>query len=32
VGLALDEDNQGDLTEARVKEWLQLIKPSFGLP
>jgi flavodoxin I len=31
VGLALDEDNQGDLTEARVKEWLQLVKPSFGL-
>jgi flavodoxin I len=31
IGLALDEDNQGDLTETRIKKWLQLIKPIFGL-
>jgi flavodoxin I len=31
VGLALDEDNQGDLTEARVREWLKIVKPAFGL-
>jgi flavodoxin I len=31
VGLALDEDNQGDLTETRIKQWLQIIKPIFGL-
>ena len=31
VGLALDEDNQGDLTTTRIKKWLQLIKPTFGL-
>jgi flavodoxin I len=32
VGLALDLDNQQDLTEARVSAWLKLIAPDFGLP
>lgn len=31
VGLALDEDNQGDLTEDRIREWLKVVKPAFGL-
>ena len=31
VGLALDEDNQSDLTTTRIKKWLQLIKPAFRL-
>lgn len=31
VGLALDEDNQEDLTEERVKQWIDQIKPQFGL-
>ncbi|MCJ2544531.1 flavodoxin FldA [Thermostichus vulcanus] len=31
VGLALDEDNQSELTEKRVKEWTAKLKPMFGL-
>lgn len=31
VGLALDEDNQSELTEKRVKEWTAKLKPTFGL-
>ena len=31
VGLALDEDNQPELTDSRVKEWCKMIKPGFGL-
>ncbi len=31
VGLALDEDNQGDLTESRIKTWVSQLKPAFGL-
>lgn len=31
VGLALDEDNQPELTDMRVKEWCKMIKPGFGL-
>ncbi|MEM1172380.1 MAG: flavodoxin FldA [Cyanobacteria bacterium P01_H01_bin.35] len=31
VGLALDEDNQSDLTEGRIKTWVAQIKPEFGL-
>ncbi|MDJ0516055.1 MAG: flavodoxin [Okeania sp. SIO2F4] len=31
VGLALDEDNQSELTEGRIKTWVAQIKPEFGL-
>ncbi|MCG8614122.1 MAG: flavodoxin [Pseudomonadales bacterium] len=31
VGLALDLDNQSNLTEARLNTWLQQIAPEFGL-
>ncbi|HEX5363243.1 MAG TPA: flavodoxin [Gallionella sp.] len=31
VGLALDQENQKLLTEARVEQWLKLIAPAFGL-
>jgi flavodoxin I len=31
VGLALDEDNQSDLTESRIKEWATQIKSEFGI-
>jgi flavodoxin I len=31
VGLALDEDNQSDLTESRIKEWTAQIKSEFGI-
>ena len=30
VGLAIDEDNQSDLTEARVKTWVTQIKREFA--
>ncbi len=26
VGLALDEDNEPDMTDVRIKEWLQILK------
>lgn len=29
IGLAIDEDNQDDLTEERVGKWTDLIRPSF---
>lgn len=29
VGLAIDEDNQDDLTEERIEKWVEMIKPSF---
>jgi flavodoxin I len=29
VGLAIDEDNQDELTEERVAKWVEIIKPSF---
>ena len=29
-GLALDEDNEYDLTEERLKKWIQQLKPDFG--
>jgi flavodoxin I len=29
VGLPLDEDNQGDLTDERVKAWLEQLKTEF---
>ncbi|MEN9223057.1 MAG: flavodoxin FldA [Thermostichus sp. BF3_bins_97] len=31
VGLALDEDNQSEMTEKRVKEWTAKLKPLFNL-
>lgn len=29
VGLVLDQDNQADLTEERLEEWLDLVKPEL---
>jgi len=31
VGLALDEDNQSDLTNERIKTWVAQLKQEFGL-
>ncbi|MGN0893467.1 MAG: flavodoxin [Succinivibrio sp.] len=31
VGLAIDEDNQSELTDQRVKEWCSQIRPELGL-
>ena len=31
VGLALDEDNQPELTENRIKEWVAQLKTEFGI-
>ncbi len=31
VGLAVDEDNQSDLTDERVKAWVAQLKREFGL-
>ncbi len=31
VGLAIDEDNQPQLTDERIKKWCELIRPSFDL-
>ena len=31
VGLALDEDNQSELTEERIKSWAKQLKQEFGL-
>lgn len=31
VGLAIDEDNQPELTDERIHKWCELIKPSLGL-
>jgi flavodoxin I len=31
VGLALDEDNQSDLTDERIKTWVAQLKPEFGV-
>lgn len=30
VGLALDADNQSDLTESRIKAWVEQIKPDLA--
>ena len=30
-GLAIDDDNQNELTEERVKEWVAKLKPEFGV-
>lgn len=31
VGLAIDEDNESDKTESRVKTWVAQVKTEFGL-
>jgi flavodoxin I len=31
VGLAIDEDNQSELTDERVKTWVSQIKKEFGM-
>ncbi len=31
VGLAIDEDNQSDMTGLRVKYWVDRLKQEFGL-
>lgn len=31
VGLAIDEDNQSDLTEGRIEAWAKHLKSEFGL-
>jgi flavodoxin I len=31
VGLAVDEDNQSELTESRVKDWVAQLKKEFGV-
>ncbi|MBF2065853.1 MAG: flavodoxin FldA [Calothrix sp. C42_A2020_038] len=31
VGLALDEDNQSDLTDSRIKQWVAQLKQEFGV-
>jgi flavodoxin I len=31
VGLALDEDNQSELTEERIKSWIAQLKLEFGM-
>ena len=31
VGLALDNDNQSDLTEDRIKKWVTQLKTEFGV-
>jgi flavodoxin I len=31
VGLALDEDNQSDLTDDRIRSWVAQLKTEFGL-
>jgi flavodoxin I len=31
VGLAIDEDNQSDLTDDRIKAWVAQLKTEFGL-
>ncbi len=31
VGLALDDDNQSELTESRIKEWVTKLKSEFGI-
>lgn len=32
VGLVLDQENQKNLTDARLERWLKLIAPDFDLP
>lgn len=32
VGLAIDEDNQPELTDERIRKWCEQIRPAFDLP
>ncbi|BDA71220.1 flavodoxin [Rivularia sp. IAM M-261] len=31
VGLALDEDNQSDMTDSRIQQWVAQLKKEFGV-
>ena len=31
LGLAIDEDNKSELTEARIKSWVSQLKKEFSL-
>ena len=31
VGLGIDEDNESEMTDDRIDDWLELIKPYFGI-
>lgn len=31
VGLALDEDNQSELTDSRIKQWVEQLKTEFSI-
>ncbi len=31
IGLVIDEDNQDDLTQARLEKWVEQIKDDFGI-
>lgn len=31
VGLALDDDNQSELTDSRIKQWVAQLKQAFGV-
>jgi flavodoxin I len=31
VGLVLDEDNQSELTDGRIKNWVAQLKQEFGI-
>jgi flavodoxin I len=31
IGLAIDKENQPELTDTRIKEWVELLKKEFGL-
>ncbi|MCY7406147.1 MAG: flavodoxin FldA, partial [Alkalinema sp. CAN_BIN05] len=31
VGLVLDEDNQSELTDRRIKNWVAQLKQEFGI-
>jgi flavodoxin I len=31
VGLALDDDNQSELTDSRIKQWVSQLKSAFGV-
>ena len=31
VGVALDDDNQADLTDERIEAWVNQVKTEFGV-
>ena len=31
VGLPIDEDFEPELTDERVAQWIEILKPAFGL-